>query len=179
MQNDADNTSSSTTLESTSTTVASSSSTPVIPTPLPTDQQGFLINYEIEPYAKIATLKVDCEKLESRYQVTTEGEKFSVYCHNDIHEGDQRNVYNDKITLVTVSSLIAYSMADCLEACSQYTRNSARAGVDSSCGTVTWLSELKKSGQKGGNCYLKNSTVMFDQDRSVRDDWAHSATKIA
>jgi hypothetical protein len=112
------------------------------------------------------------------YQTPLYGEKFSVYCHQDFGSGKRRDVGNNEVVLADVMALIAYSMADCMLACSQYTRWSNNAGIDSTCRSVTWASNLTYSDHVTGNCWLKNSTVTYDAGMTPCD-WCYSATKVS
>lgn len=109
--------------------------------------------------------------------MTQAQEKFLVYCGVDFKEGpDWTNRDGSDVVLADLLILIAYSMADCLQACSQYTAKSQAWDRPSSCGSVTFKPNIGNF--TNGNCWLKNSTVTHDPGDGVCDDCI-SATKIS
>ncbi|KAI0914255.1 hypothetical protein F4823DRAFT_396897 [Ustulina deusta] len=118
---------------------------------------GLLVNYKIEPPSKVFNISVDCDTLAGSIQVTQDQEKFLVYCGVDFGHGNRKDKNGNEIILADIIGIIAYSMDDCLEACSRYTYNSQLWGVNSSCGSVTLRVDMANTTKS--NCWLKNSTI--------------------
>ncbi|KAI0837691.1 hypothetical protein F5Y06DRAFT_62760 [Hypoxylon sp. FL0890] len=142
----------------------------------PTTTGGLLVNYTIEPFAKIYNLQVECANLSSTYQMSQDGDKYSVYCGQAFGAGNMKDGNNNDVVVRDILSVIAYSMADCLQACSQYTYWSRLAGISTSCGAVMWTSDVAHS-HNTGNCFLKNSTITIGVGTEACS-WCYSATKV-
>ncbi|KAI0399746.1 hypothetical protein F4802DRAFT_610628 [Xylaria palmicola] len=154
------------------------SSTTTTSPAFPTTTNGLLVNYTVESPGNIENLAADCTSLTSTLQITPFQDKFSVYCYQDFGTGNLKDNDNRDVVVDDVMLLIAYSMADCLQACSQYTRRSQALGIDSSCGAVVWVSDMSHFNHyQDGNCALKNSTVKFGYGNKGCG-WCYSATKV-
>ncbi|KAI0398666.1 hypothetical protein F4802DRAFT_204395 [Xylaria palmicola] len=134
----------------------------------PTTINGLRINYQTIPRTQIYNLSVDCAMLSATPQQSSFGEFFNAHCSSDAPVGPKIDKNGQQATLVDVGSTIAYSLADCLQACSGYTLQCRRNGFDSSCGSVSFGTVL--GGKAGNNCFLKNSTVL-SANLTSKDDW--------
>ncbi|KAI3318495.1 hypothetical protein HD806DRAFT_526223 [Xylariaceae sp. AK1471] len=123
-----------------------------------TTTSGLLVNYEVKPPLNVFNLSLDCDDLSASQQVTPLNEFFLVYCDVDLTSGPRTDKSGNDVILADIISIISYSMADCLEACSQYNRWSQQWDVDNECGSVTFAVQMAENAY--GNCWLKNSTVM-------------------
>jgi hypothetical protein len=122
------------------TTVTTTS--PLSPSSTPTS--GFT-NFSVTAPSAITSLYLDCPAISSTtYTAQNSSNIFAITCDLDYPSW---NVGNEDIV-----SIIAYSLQDCLEACSQMTSS----GV-ASCAGALFESDL--SSWLGGNCYLKSSLV--------------------
>lgn len=109
-------------------------------------------------------------------QKSSFGELFNVHCSSDAKGGGPRvDKDGHEVTLVDIGATIAYSLADCLQACSGYNLQSLTYGFGNSCGSVSFGTVL--GGTVGTNCYFKNSTVL-SANLTAKDDWI-TAIKIS
>ncbi|KAI0458467.1 hypothetical protein F5B21DRAFT_459807 [Xylaria acuta] len=159
------------------TTQSLASSTTCLAT-FQTTTGGQIINYEAVPSKNVSTLGVDCDSLQKSSQVTSQGEKFSALCNVGFTAGTGRTDGDGNlVTLAEITTLVAYSLSDCLEACSGYTRTSKKPGrdVNESCGSVVFKTNLAENYH--ANCLLLNSTVTHAPGGGSCDECI-SATKI-
>ncbi|KAI1307117.1 hypothetical protein F5Y03DRAFT_352829 [Xylaria venustula] len=172
-------TSSSTTVSlATHTTQNTASSTTTCLASFQTTTSGQLLNYEAVPSKNVSTLGVDCDALQKNWQVTSQGEKYSALCNVGFEAGTNRTDGDgNSVTLAAITTLIAYSLSDCLEACSGYTYNSRQPGrnVDESCGSVVFRIDMADNYH--ANCLLLNSTVTHHAGGGVCDTCI-SATRM-
>ncbi|KAI1355990.1 hypothetical protein F5Y01DRAFT_310175 [Xylaria sp. FL0043] len=137
---------------------------------------GRLVDYGAVPSENVSSLSADCDALQKSWQVTSQGEKFSALCKVGFEAGTGRTDGNgNTVTLAEVSTLIAYSLSDCLEACSGYTYTSRHRGVEESCGSVVFRTNLADNYH--ANCLLLNSTVRHNPGGGACDECI-SATKV-
>ncbi|GAW20879.1 hypothetical protein ANO14919_103910 [Xylariales sp. No.14919] len=167
---------SSTTIQSTPG-ITNSRDTTTSPTSFSTTSGGLLVDYTVAPSTEIWDLAVDCAALSSTFQTSLYGDKFSVYCRRDWGYGSRKDAANNEVIVGDVMNVIAYSMADCLQACSVYTAVSRTAGIDSSCSSVVWINDMAHYNHFHGNCLLKNTTVSFGSGDSACG-WCFSANKV-
>ncbi|KAI0808580.1 hypothetical protein GGR55DRAFT_696676 [Xylaria sp. FL0064] len=162
-----------TTTRSTST---ASSTTSTCLASFQTTTDGQLVDYEAVTSKNVSSLSADCDALQKSWQVTSQGEKFSALCKVGFEAGAGRIDGNgNTVTLAEISTLIAYSLSDCLEACSGYTYASRHRGVEESCGSVVFRTNLADNYH--ANCLLLNSTVRHNPGGGACDECI-SATKI-
>lgn len=80
---------------------------------------GLFVNYLPEPTAAVYNVSADCDALAQRTQITRQNEKFSVYCGIDLSTGDGvRDAGDNEVTLADITGVVAYTLGDCLQACS-------------------------------------------------------------
>ncbi|KAI1423132.1 hypothetical protein F5Y12DRAFT_556585 [Xylaria sp. FL1777] len=161
-----------------STRIAASSTTCL--TAFQTTTNGQIINYEAVPSKNVSTLGADCDTLQKGWQVTSQGERFSALCKVQVgfKPGAGRTDGNgNPVTQGKITTLIAYSLSDCLEACSGYTYTSKQRGksFNESCGSVVFRTNLADNYY--ANCLLLNSTVTHKPGTAACDECI-SATKI-
>ncbi|KAI0973394.1 hypothetical protein F4678DRAFT_459527 [Xylaria arbuscula] len=143
----------------THTTQSTASSTTCLAS-FQTTTSGQLLNYEAVPSKNVSTLGIDCDALQKNWQVTSQGEKYSALCSVGFTAGTNRTDGDgNSVTLAEITTLIAYSLSDCLEACSGYTYTSKQPGrnVEESCGSVVFRTDMADNYH--ANCVLLNSTV--------------------
>ncbi|KAI0430733.1 hypothetical protein F5Y09DRAFT_341303 [Xylaria sp. FL1042] len=137
---------------------------------------GQVVDYEAVPSKNVSSLGADCDALQKTWQVTSQGEKFSALCQVGFEAGAGRTDGDgNKVTLAEISTLIAYSLGDCLEACSGYTSTSRDRGIDENCGSVVFKTNLADNYH--ANCVLLNSTVTHNPGGGACDECI-SATKV-
>ncbi|KAI0548487.1 hypothetical protein F4679DRAFT_319455 [Xylaria curta] len=159
------------------TTQSHTSSTTCL-TAFQTTTSGQVINYEAVPSKNVSTLGVDCDSLQKGWQVTSQGEKFSALCKVGFQAGTGRTDGDgNSVTLAEITTLIAYSFSDCLEACSGYTSTSKKRGrsIPEGCGSVVFKTNLADNYY--ANCLLLNSTVTHRTGGGACDECI-SATRV-
>ncbi|KAI0187972.1 hypothetical protein EV127DRAFT_513263 [Xylaria flabelliformis] len=168
----------STTLRAPTLTTQSPTSSTTCLAAFQTTTGGQLINYEAVPSKNVSSLGVDCDSLQKGWQVTSQGEKFSALCNVGFTAGTRRTDGNgNSVTLAEITTLIAYSFSDCLEACSGYTSTSKKPGrsISESCGSVVFKTNLAENYY--ANCLLLNSTVTHKTGGGACDECI-SATRV-
>ncbi|KAI0535575.1 hypothetical protein GGR58DRAFT_529326 [Xylaria digitata] len=143
----------------------------------PATTGGLLVNYTVAPSTEIWDLAVDCTDLSSTFQESQYRDMFSVHCYTEWGNGNRKDIAKNDVIIGDVMSLIAYSMVDCLQACSVYTSTSQTAGIASSCESAVWINDMAHYQHYHGNCFLKNSTVAVGSGNSPCG-WCFSANKI-
>ena len=105
----------------------------------------------------VNSVAVDCPNLNNKQITTQTGDKFSFSCGFDIGTGlaaQGGGIISD------IAGIVSYSVSDCVDACSEFSRQSDKWGVAMRCTSVTFDSDMKNVTQTwGGNCWLKNGTV--------------------
>ncbi|KAI1821976.1 hypothetical protein F4861DRAFT_424021 [Xylaria intraflava] len=125
--------------------------------PIQTTTKGLYVNYEPQPHSKVSTINVDCKTLNDSVQTTHKGDKFHVYCGVDFGSGKRKNGSGKDIVLADLVGIFAYSVADCLQACSQYNFQAKVRKDSGRCGAITL--DIDMANKTDGNCWLKNSTL--------------------
>ncbi|KAI0398971.1 hypothetical protein F4802DRAFT_613081 [Xylaria palmicola] len=163
---------------------ANSSTTSTLTTPTPMTQEltssttclaafqtttgGQLVNYKAVASRNVSTLDVDCDSLQKSWQVTSQGEKYSAFCNVGFLAGTNRtDGKGNSVTLAEITTLIAYSLPDCLEACS--------GNVAESCGSVVFKTNM--AANYNANCLLLNSTITHNPGGGTCDECI-SATRV-
>lgn len=119
-----------------------------------------LLNYRPAPSSDVESLAVDCEALARAEQVTAENERFAVRCRTDLFSGARPDASGAVVYLADLVGLAAYTLDDCLEACSLYNRQSVYTKRGDACGAVTFCAAMQRyTHTTGGNCWLKNDTM--------------------
>ncbi|KAI8625022.1 hypothetical protein F5Y19DRAFT_480076 [Xylariaceae sp. FL1651] len=126
-----------------------------------TTMDGKLLNYTVDSASQISTLSANCDSLSQEAQKTIFNESFLVFCGNWIGEGGHKDYSGNEVILKDIAGIIAYSLQDCLEACSNYTSRARKYGIDNACGSVTFRTDLGSTinSQVWANCFLKNATA--------------------
>ncbi|KAM0430165.1 hypothetical protein ACHAPT_006173 [Fusarium lateritium] len=108
------------------------------------------------PAAEIRNLTWFCEEAEDTKTIQlTSGFEFKVYCGLD---GGGANNAEGGGTLKDLVGIIAYSLEDCLQACTQMNAMNDNQDTNVTCKSVSFRANLAQSyKQYGGNCWLKDS----------------------
>ncbi|KAI0817145.1 hypothetical protein GGR55DRAFT_5196 [Xylaria sp. FL0064] len=125
--------------------------------PAGTTNNDLIENYTATPATQIYNLDIDCGSLSASPQESGYGERFDVYCSSDAAPGPKIDKNGNGVMLADIGSTIAYSLADCLQACSGYNLQSQMFGWGNSCGSVIFWTIL--GGSYMSNCSYKNTTV--------------------
>ncbi|KAJ4328808.1 hypothetical protein N0V84_000818 [Fusarium piperis] len=107
------------------------------------------------PATEIRNLTWFCEKAEQTKTIQlTSGFEFKVYCGTD---GGGANNAEGGGTLKDWVGLIAYSLEDCLHACTQMNAINDNQDTGAECKSVSFHATLAQSYKEwGGNCWLKD-----------------------
>jgi hypothetical protein len=116
-----------------------------------------LSNYAPAATSAVDSLALNCPALNNQDTLTHFGDKFTSYCGLDFSDGlpaDGGGVISD------IAIIIAYSAADCMEACSALNYQSNKWSKPAKCLSISFNIGLKNSTDIwGGNCVLKNATL--------------------
>ncbi|KAI1352348.1 hypothetical protein F5Y01DRAFT_313822 [Xylaria sp. FL0043] len=126
--------------------------------PSGTTSSDLIENYIATPATQIYSLRIDCESLSASPQESALEERFDVHRSSDAAGGPKIDKDRNDVTLADIRSTIAYSLADCLQACSGYNQQSQIFGWGNSCGVVSFETIL--GGSSRSNCWYKNTTVL-------------------
>ncbi|RSM06501.1 hypothetical protein CEP52_005697 [Fusarium oligoseptatum] len=128
------------------------SSTNTTPTPSATTSAAF---FTPTPAAEIRNLTWFCEESEQTKTIQlTNGFDFKVYCGTD---GGGVGNADGGGTLKDLVGIIAYSLEDCLQACTQMNAMDDNQDTGVTCKSVSFRANLAQSyKQYGGNCWLKD-----------------------
>lgn len=116
--------------------------------------------------AKVYNVSADCDNLAAQDQISPiNNESFTVRCQFNLPTGtdsQQTDSDGNVLKLVDMIGIVAYTLVDCIRACSERTRQVKLLGlpVSETCRAVTFGTQLQSlvSGA-GGNCWLKNGTA--------------------
>lgn len=128
--------------------------------PLPSSLQNFVVP---EPYYVETLANPGCAAGNSAMQVQY-GHQFDVFCGVDISNGLPDDNTPD-LVVADFSALFAYSLTDCLYACSNSIHFASIWGQDhaggnmQTCKGVSWNYQMSQSNTSdSANCWLKNGT---------------------
>jgi len=117
---------------------------------IPTSTAIALTNVTVPTPNEVISLKFDCQP-SSTYR-TGFGEVFTLRCGINLVGGSFAKdgwIIKDRV------GIVAYTIFDCMEACSQYNRFNGR----NTCQAVTFNAALGRAyASQGANCWLKNAT---------------------
>lgn len=118
---------------------------------------ALLSNYAPAATSAVNTLALNCPALDNQETITHFGDKFTSYCGEDFTAGiaaDGGGVIAD------IAGIVAYSAADCMEACSALNYQSNKWGAPAKCLSISFSIDLNNATFRiGGNCWLKNATL--------------------
>ncbi|KAI1433361.1 hypothetical protein GGR50DRAFT_509194 [Xylaria sp. CBS 124048] len=134
-----------------------------------------LTDYKVAPAQDVISIDVDCSALNNTIQTTPKKDDFHVYCGVDFGSGKRVDGQGRDIILADIVGINAYSLPDCLQACSQYNFESKKWGSPLRCGAVTLAVDMAK--KPDGNCWLKNSTLTHTAGGGASSD-SISATMV-
>ncbi|EXJ92008.1 hypothetical protein A1O3_00558 [Capronia epimyces CBS 606.96] len=135
---------------------ASSASTATSSLPLPSSLKNFVAP---EPYYVGTLENPGCPQDTSTIEVQYSN-AFSLYCGIDFHSGVP-DLTDSSLVVADFVGLFAYSITDCLYACSNARHFFSQWGQDhmQTCKGVTWNYQMAQSNSSGNaNCWLKNGT---------------------
>ena len=121
-------------------------------------------NYTVVPPSQVYNVPLDCEKLATSIQTTsvqtTSVRRYKIYCGVDFGNAlpsTQSDSIGSPLLYTNLARVIAYSLNDCLEACSWLNFFATEYW---GCHSVYYSSRLHDSLAFGsiGNCWLKNGT---------------------
>ncbi|KAH7268535.1 hypothetical protein MRS44_011198 [Fusarium solani] len=129
------------------------SSTTANPTPSATTSAAF---FTPTPASQIRNLTWFCEEAEQTKTIQlTSGFEFKVYCGTD---GGGANSAEGGGALKDLVGIIAYSLEDCLQACTQMNAMDDNQDTGVTCKSVSFRANIAQSyKQYGGNCWLKDA----------------------
>ena len=147
-----------------SSTASSDSSTGVVSSACPaasTDVNGNIIDFAPPPIDSISSLDLDLKSLDGTTPTTSwSGYKYHVTSYHDLTSGGDTVQTSDggPLELFDMFRVVAYTLDDCLEACSATYKSTVLGGAR--CLSITMNNKIWEAvdGQ-GGNCFLKNGTV--------------------
>ncbi|KAH9889697.1 hypothetical protein F4778DRAFT_753736 [Xylariomycetidae sp. FL2044] len=159
---------------------APKTTTTISATAVAASQTVSLDNYSVAAADTVELLDVDCDSLTNQNQKSRRGEQYTVVCGKDFGTGALRDAANNaEAQVADVGALVAYSVTDCLEACSNFSYFAAKRGSADACGSVTFRSNMAENLESNrANCWLKNSTVAFMSAKTSCDN-CMSANKIS
>ena len=118
-----------------------------------------LSNYSAPPMLNIDSLALNCPAINNTQYKSHFNQNFTYYCGVDF--GNLKSSTGGNIT--DIAAIIAYSIEDCIDACSAINLQSALQGRLGAleCTSITFLSASTKETISfgGGNCWLKNGTL--------------------
>lgn len=145
---------------------ASSTMPAVASTSVSTTVNGLLVNYLPEPTSMVYSVSADCDELSQEDQISPiDNETYAVRCQYNLVTGSssqQSDSNGNSLLMVDIIGIVAYTLADCIRACSQRTRQTKLWGLpdSDSCRAVTFDTLLESAtAGVGGNCWLKNGTA--------------------
>lgn len=124
-----------------------------------------LSNYTAAPPDTVSLLYTGCPHITSQRYTTRFDETYAITCGVDSGFGAPTTEDTQK-TLQVKAALIAYSLDDCIEACSAYTSFNARNGDSQlKCRSVSWDRRMERALSRDNhvNCWLKNGTLATSQ----------------
>ena len=99
--------------------------------------------------------------------ITYFGDKFTSYCGEDFTAGlaaDGGGVIAD------IAGIIAYSAADCMEACSALNYQSNKWRTPTKCLSISfWIDLNDMTVAEGGNCWLKNASLAVGAEATLNN----------
>jgi hypothetical protein len=119
---------------------------------------GTVTNYVPTSIRDIDTLALDCPAIDGTTGRTHFNQNFKYTCGVDL--GNQPSAAGGNIT--DLAAIIAYTIEDCIDACSAVTFQTFIHGVKGgpTCSSVSWFADAKSTVAVGnGNCWLKNGTL--------------------
>jgi hypothetical protein len=129
------------------------------PTPSSTGAQ-LISNYSVPAIATIDSIYTNCPDAETQPRTTYWKEIYTVDCYIDYTQSLPANGGGE---IGDIAGIIAYSLDDCIAACSY--SNQQQLEDATRCKAVTWRNDLKNvTADFGANCWLKNATLAGGAD---------------
>jgi hypothetical protein len=125
-------------------------------------------NYTPTSIRDIDTLALDCPAIDGTTVKNHFNQNFKYICGVDL--GNLPSAAGGNIT--DVAAIIAYTIEDCIDACSAITFQTYIQGIKGgpTCSSVSWFADAKSVvGVGNGNCWLKNGTLANGQTGKAAD----------
>lgn len=129
-------------------TVTEIAASTLIPCPVPTS----LTNFSVPAPSTVASVALDCPNLTGQSYISATNHTFTQSCNHDYLNGT--SAAGNVGTIHDIVGIIAYSMNDCMDACS--TMNQLQYGLV--CAGVTFNAAMSMMYAHRANCFLKNAT---------------------
>ncbi|RTE79763.1 hypothetical protein BHE90_005746 [Fusarium euwallaceae] len=129
------------------------------------------VPYVPRPADEVQLLELDCpkDKSTSTSFKSSKGYDFKWWCGVNApagNEAEEGGIISD------VSPLIAYTLQDCLNACSAMIDKDENEGAGGKCRSVVFGKKMSEEvGNWGANCWLKNGTKTKGSEWGFKDDW--------
>lgn len=136
---------------------ASITSTSSTSSPSPSSLQNYVVD---EPYFVQSLKYPDCNTDTQVITTKAYSQLFTLYCGMDMGNSNPDDA-NPDLTVADFVGLFAYTLTDCLYACSNMVKFAGDWKLDSqhSCKGVTWEASMAQSNTTNyANCWLKNGT---------------------
>jgi len=102
---------------------------------------GLLLNYTAAVPTSVSTVALDCPGQDQKTYTTGHNQTFVLSCFRGLQGAD-------------FATIVAYSYADCIEACSSY---NAWTGNKTGCSGIQFTNTMDATyGKYGCNCWMKN-----------------------
>ncbi|KIX03479.1 uncharacterized protein Z518_07032 [Rhinocladiella mackenziei CBS 650.93] len=134
-----------------------------------------LINYTVAAASTVSSLQMNCPSIDNSLYSTHAQQSFQIYCNHDFW-ADLPAASGGVIR--NWAAIVAYTVHDCIEACSALNVQADASGVNVRCRAMTFRRDLESQfDSSGGNCWLKNDTIA-DLGQAVMHDIAVSAALL-
>lgn len=129
-------------------------------------------NYTSPSPTEVNLIYANCPAINASTILTRLNQQFTVLCNINVNYGNP-SVEDSSKSVDTVAGLIAYSLEDCVNACSAYNYFANRNGAATQCHAITINLNLSEDLGVGGdiNCWLKNGTTS-------PADWTNNAEHV-
>ena len=133
-------------------TATETAASTLISCPVPLGATTTLTNLSVPAPSTIISVALDCPNLTGQSYVSATGHTFTQFCNHDYPNGSF--AAGNIGTIRDITGIIAYSMNDCMDACS--TMNQLQYGPV--CAGVTFNAAMSMTYASRANCFLKNAT---------------------
>ncbi|KAJ4246388.1 Hypothetical protein NCS54_01225700 [Fusarium falciforme] len=134
--------------------------------------------YVPRPADEVQLLELDCpkDKSEATSFKSSKGYDFKWWCGVNAPAGSQAE---EGGVISDASPLIAYTLQDCLNACSAMIDKDENEGSGVKCRSVVFGKRMSEElGRWGVNCWLKNGTKTKGSEWGFKDDWYAYAERV-
>ena len=141
------------------TETVSTSPTAALPAVATSSSTSDVANYAPDLPQSVATVQWDCPGMSSYTTVNCNpNQQFNVTCGIDF---GNHNPANEGGVVADIIGIVAYSAADCMEACANMNGFVPTYGYTVTCAGITFAQEMSTVyNEYGANCWLKNGTAI-------------------